>query len=304
MRIYEITKLVFPSLILCTNLIAREIHYNRENKVFLNVNCEISNTCDLREFTLNKTDFEITFRGGEKSYGTSVHALYKTKKISDLTNYVVVQMIRGCHFESRIENGEKVVGISNHREYFNEIIPFYHKDWMIDSIDLDPAYNSEPGLPRHYYYKWNRTRNSYAKRSEVFYFQQLPPRAELYIGDIPGTAFEQDGYASNISLEFKTCLFKNVDVPFIIDPNDVNFQEPISCHEWSSSFIYDHETEKFDSPKGISPHCDEVFSPIENNENDETPNDEVTGDDIEDIKETEEEPFDYLQYLLNLLRGR
>ena len=145
--------------------------------------------------------------------------------------------------------------ILDSREFFDSIIKFKHTDWVIDSVDLDPVYNSHPDL-RHASYRWNTKPGSFDKSTEKVYYNERPSTPNLYVSDLPGTAFySQDGEAKNLSLEFVTCIYKTVDIPLVATPADINFSTPIACHTWKSSFIYNHEAAKFEVKNDVDAFC-------------------------------------------------
>src|SRR5690606_9504588 len=107
---------------------------------------------------------------------------------------------------------------------------------------------------------WNEVPGSIDKRTERRYGEQKPAAsAELYVIDRPGQAFTLDygnDCAKNISLEFRTCIYREKDVPLeVSSPSQLDFATPIQCHDWNSSFIFDHQTRRYESPEGIDPFC-------------------------------------------------
>jgi len=59
----------------------------------------------------------------------------------------------------------------------------------------------------------------------------------------------------NISLKFKTCLYLRKDIPRKSTPTEIDLTKAISCHDWSSSFIFNHDENKYESPEGIDSFC-------------------------------------------------
>ncbi len=211
------------------------------------------------KFTVTSQTYKIIFKSDEISWGTRMFAKYETKSTGQVEDYAVVQFIRGCHFNNYVENG-KIVYVDNiSREFFNEMITYKHPEWVIDSVDLDPMYNNTPeGFEkwntRHGLYRWNRKHN-FDQNGEVLFKDEKPKKPYLYVMDHPGTAFFQDRWAKNISLEFKVCLYKTKDIPVTAAPNDLNFAKAVQCFDWNSSFIYDHFKSTFSRPTGLHPHC-------------------------------------------------
>lgn len=238
--------------------------WNTEKSSFQNKECQKNNSCGLKNLIFNREDFAL-IRNGLINYATRMFMEYETDSIQNLTNYGIVQFIRGCIFNSRIENG--AVFRWNHwgKPHFGDAIPFHFIDWIIDSQDKDPLYPSsfwedrETLQERHYYYKWN-PKGFHDGRGQKLFGEEKPPYPRLYVSDIPSAAFlwdEKFDEAQNISLEFKTCIYKTTDVPRTVSPDNLNFAEPIHCFRWASSFIYNHELERFETKKEIDPFCRE-----------------------------------------------
>ncbi len=236
---------------------ARVVRERPVVKTFTNsaATCAATESCELTEFKLSTYDYNVTFPDGV-SYGTGAFISYKTKAIEQLENFAIVQKIRGCQFESKKESdGSVSKRIALVREFFDELVPFKHSQWVIDSVDKDPMYNNYTPANRHGAYRWNRVAGSTDRETEVRYLNGRPARPELYVSDFPGTAFTGHGVAKNISLEFEVCLFATKDVPQSTTPEDVNFAAPIACHSWASSFVYNHSTEKFEKKSELDPFC-------------------------------------------------
>lgn len=225
---------------------------SRSRAVFDNINCTVTHTCDLKQIRYVVEDYEILVDGGH-SYGTRLFAWYTTDILDTLENYVFVQVIKGCqYYSSKLDNN--IGGVA--RDHFSERVIFNHKDWVIDSIDTDPVYFSTP-KSRHFNYKWNTKPGSTNNKTEKIYGLEKPNRPELYISDRPGTAFYMNGNAKNISLAFKICLYKTLDVPKTTSPDNVDFGIPIHCFYWYSSWVYNHQNNKFEGPYSISPVCNQ-----------------------------------------------
>lgn len=228
-----------------------------EKKIFLNKDCRRNNSCDLVRFSLILDRYERWFSDYDPnpSYGTSIVAEYETVSVEDLEKYAIVQFVKGCFFESvkKPDGGvEKSFGVSI--EHFGVRKYFCFPEWVIDSIDADPAYYSDSEFGRHYFYKWNSS-GSYSGKTEKFYGEKKPLLPVLYITDVFGRAFLADFGASNVSLEFKTCIYRAKDVPTTTSYNDLNFAAPIKCFDWQSSYIYNHDLGIFESKKEIDPFC-------------------------------------------------
>lgn len=215
-------------------------------QVFTNIDCNKTNSCELLEFKLQTMQYQVHFAEGGSSFGTDARISYKTRTSEKLEDFAVVQFIRGCKFTSL--KGQKYPMF---REHFGKKALFRHPQWTIDSVDGDPMYNSGPKKKRHAYYRWIKN------KKEVFYGQERPSIPELFTTDLPGTAsiLSEDDLATNISLQFRVCLFKTRDIPFEVSPNQLHFAEPLHCFDWASSYIYNDERQKFESQKELDPFC-------------------------------------------------
>lgn len=223
-------------------------------QIFKNSECEINETCDLKEFKLQTYDYSVQYPDG-KSFGTGAYISYKTDKVDQLEKYAVVQFIRGCSYYSDDDPNKDLVQIK--REFFGEISPFHHPDWVIDSVDKDPIYNSLSTGNRHRAYRWNTVPGSTNNATEAYYSEGIPSNPELYVRDLPGTAFYLNGRAKNLSLNFKVCLYKTADVPLETKQDDLSFANPIHCFDWDSSFVYNHKLKKMERSKKLNPICTE-----------------------------------------------
>ncbi len=255
MRKWLLASIAVGLILAAVRLSAYELDIlNSKKFTFVNKKCEKTNSCSLKQIHYSVENYRILIHR-DYNYGTRLFASYRTDSVNTLEDFVFVQFIKGCMYLTRLEDGKVVPGFSIARYYFNEIVQFKTADSSIDSIDLDPAYNSIPELNRHYAYRWNMIRGSFDENSEKYYGVERPVFPELYISDRVGQAFYYDSLAKNVSLKFKVCLYKAGNVPFKAKPEDVQFAEPIHCYDWSSSFVYNHKKMKFERPKEISPFC-------------------------------------------------
>ncbi len=227
---------------------------------FNNIDCEKNSTCDLERITFDRVHYKVDFSQGEYNLGTRLISKYKTKNLSSLKDYAFVQYIKGCQFNSRMvedENGvpheerNRTIDINS----FGELIPYHFPEWTVDSVDVDPVYNSgDTKEERHNPYRWNKVIGSTDYSTELFYGEATPTNNELYVIDRPGTAFTQYD-TTNISLQYKICLYKADEIPLVVTKDQGFFPNPIFCYDWNSSFIYDFKTMKFNSPSEIDPYC-------------------------------------------------
>ena len=240
---------------------------------FTNPYCAKNDTCDLKSFSLITYAIEVWFADDQNpTYGTTAIAEYETVSVGALEKYAVVQFMRGCAFSfERGADGSIKKYLGTHlKEYFGE--PgrnFCFPDWVIDSVDKDPVYNSDVELGRHYFYRWNKIPNSYDNKFQVLYGEAKPTIPKLYVTDawLPGASLSEIG-GNNVSLELKTCIYKTADVPTETEPENINFASPIKCFDWKSSYIYNFDLRKFESKDAIDQFC---FEPHEKYFNEEKP---------------------------------
>lgn len=249
----KILKLLLPLLLIAPSAWSAVIREKPHVQKFKNANCTQTSTCSLVEFKLETNEYKVIFSGSAPSFGTDIKMSYRTRGVSQLEEYGIVQFIKGCKFNSyKKPNGkvERYFGIT--RDFFGKRERFQHREWVIDSIEQDPMYNSFEGFGRHGAYR------SMIQGKVVYYFQQKPVEPELFVTDLPGTASMEgpNDIATNTSLVFKSCLYKTKDIPLQTTADDLSFAEPIKCFEWSSSYIYNHEINKFESKKELDPFCE------------------------------------------------
>lgn len=216
------------------------------DQTFKNENCEETQSCDLKEFKIAINEYQVRFKDGI-SYGTDAKVSYRTDKVDNLEKYSIVQYIRGCKFHTMKMPDKTIATFGMVREAFGGKIPFHHKDWDVDTIDEDPIYNSGPTDQRHGYYRWDKN------GEKEYYINEKPTQPSLYVTDLPGTASmaNPDDISSNISLEFQTCVYKTADLPLSVKEGGGVLPGALKCFSWNSSYIYDHATGKFSSPKGL-----------------------------------------------------
>ena len=240
----------FPNI---GNAEPKVISWNENALVFNNENCTSDNTCDLKKFWIETSSYKVRI-DNSYSYGTALKAGYETSSLDALEKYALVQFIRGCHFES-IKNPDDSISkvFSQVKQQFNKWVPFVFYDWVIDSVDEDPIYNSDEDLGRYYFYRWNDN------GSKTFFGEKKPETPALYVVDHPGTAYVSDYYgassAYNLSEEFKMCIYKIEDIPVKTTQDNVEFAKPIHCFYWNSSFIYNQDTKQFESKDELDPFC-------------------------------------------------
>ena len=236
------------------------VHTISESKqVYASPDCRATDSCDLKRFTLATVVYEVWFSDDpiRPTYGTGVIMEYETNTVNALEKYAIVQFKKGCVFHSS-KNGTGKIDrhISDVVPSFGEKIPFCFRDWVIDSQDTDPAYNSDPDYGRHYLLRWNKP-GSYDNRTQKFYGAQKPRKPVVYMTDYPAGAFVTGTGVKNVALEFNTCIYKAIDVPAKARREDINFAKPITCFEWQNVYIYDFAKASFQTDLAAAPKWEE-----------------------------------------------
>ncbi len=234
-----------------------------ETQTFLNTDCRETDTCDLKRFSLYVNRHEVWLSDDpDPVYGTLVIAEYETDLMESLENYVFVQFVRGCVFDTvKLPDGGLEKSFGNRTPQFGEDKFACHPEWDIDSEDKDPVYYSRVGQPRHYYYMWGNFKNSNKVSDVKIYGEEKPAEPKLYVYDSPLKAFSQGNFAKNASYEFRTCIYRTKDVPAETEQGNINFAAPIHCFNWRHSYIYNHDLGVFESKKEIDPFCKEKPPP-------------------------------------------
>jgi len=230
---------------------------------FSNEPCKVAGTCELKRFSLHRYEYRVDYDGRDgfrtPSYGTTVNMEYVTRTPATLEDFAIVNFIRGCQFETELKGGKVERLYTILVGSFGPLVRFRFLDWRIDSLDLNPMYNNSSELEvsrlgtLHAPYRWNRVKGSFDKKSEVLFGDERPAQGSLYVSDRPGTAFVSDDgvSATNISLQFRTCLYRTRDIPRVSMPENVDFATPIACHEWASSYVYDFAKKEMTHPKEL-----------------------------------------------------
>jgi len=216
-------------------------------QVFLNPDCRSTETCDLKRFTLTTSVYEVWFSDDPKypTYGNGVIMEYATDSVDALEKYAIVQFKKGCVFySSKNREGKINRSMGDTVPSFGEDIPFCFPEWVIDSHDTDPAYNSDPEYGRFYLLRWNKP-GSYDDRTERYYGAEKPKIPVVYMADYPAGAFVTGTGVKNVALEFNTCIYKASDVPAETRRDNIAFAKPITCFEWQNVYVYDFITGRF-----------------------------------------------------------
>jgi hypothetical protein len=248
------------SLILLISVLARNaygdftgkghVHTLSETKqVFVNPDCPMTNTCDLKRFTLTTLVHEVWFSDdpNNPTYGNGAIMEYETDSVNALEKYAIVQFVKGCVFNSSKDGKGKVIRDVNYVvPSFGESVPLCFSDWVIDSQDTDPAYNSDPEYGRFYLLRWNKP-GFYDGPTQKYYGVEKPKTPVVYLADYPAGAFVTGTGVKNAALEFKTCIYKASEVPAKTRREDVNFAKPLNCFKWQSVYVYDFAKDRFDT---------------------------------------------------------
>jgi len=248
------------------------VHTVSETKQdFLNSDCRPTASCDLKRFTLTTSVYEVWFSDDPiyPTYGNSVVMEYQTDSVAALEKYAIVQFKKGCVFYSSKTNGGEITRkINDTVPSFGENVPFCFPEWVIDSQDTDPAYNSDPKGGRFSLLRWNRP-GSYDERTQKFYGTQKPRRPVVYMADHPSGAFVSAIGMKNVALEFNTCIYKASEVPEETRREDINFATPLTCFGWQNVYVYDFDRGRFQTDIADLPRWEEPSARLE--ERQETP---------------------------------
>lgn len=244
---------------------------SRDEKIFENslFDCKKNDTCDLKRIIFRKEEYisPPSVPTDPEIYGTRVFLGYKTENVGALLDYVVVQFNCGCmwysHKSSDPNDPKDITEFGIVRYYLGtKNVQHVHPNLVVDSVDSDPAYGSEDGN-RHFYVQWAKSPPDWIpERQGKLMGEELPTFPFGYITDMPGPAYysPQLSYATNMSLEYKTCLFKTKDVPLQTNGSDVSREKAIVCFDWESKFAFNHATQRFEHHKGIHPECQRPFT--------------------------------------------
>jgi hypothetical protein len=188
---------------------------------------------------------------------------YETDSVPSLEKYAIVQFKKGCVFYSSSLHGQIRRTVNDTVLSFGESVPYCFHNWVIDSQDTDPAYNSDPEYGRSYFARWNRP-GSYDRRTQKYYGIEKPQLPIVYMTDYPSGAFFSKSGAKNTMLEFKTCIYKASDVPVVTRRDEVNFAKPLNCFEWQNVYLYDFKTAMFQTDLAAAPRLEEPVTRVVN----------------------------------------
>ncbi|MGE5219208.1 MAG: hypothetical protein ACM3SP_19600 [Chloroflexota bacterium] len=220
---------------------------SESTEIFSNPGCRSTDSCDLKKFALTKLAHEIWFSDDpdHPTYANSSIMEYETDSVAAIEKYAIVQFKKGCVFySSRNSRGKIQRNVSDTVPSFGLDVPFCFPQWVIDSQDSDPVYNSDPSYGRFYLLRWNKP-GSYDLRTQKYYGAVKPIRPVVYMADYPAGAFVTATGARNVALAFNTCIYKASDVPASTRRDDIHFAKPINCFEWQNVYVYDFDKGRF-----------------------------------------------------------
>jgi hypothetical protein len=245
--------------------------------------CVERNDCDLKEIIFFVEDYEFPIDPSVDENvlmrGTKFMAGIETTNVAALQNYVFVQFIRGCMWNSQQEaDGSITTSFSIARTYLGKRTHFVHREWTVDSVDLDPAYSTEEeNADRHFAWEWSDPRPTWIpSRQQKLFGEETPTVPFGFVMDSPEplATFRPAnpsepavstllGRATNRSLEFRMCVYRASDVPVVTDGTPSGLGEPIACYNWRSTHVYDYDRGAFVSPEGIHAECSRPFNETE-----------------------------------------
>jgi hypothetical protein len=225
-------------------------------ETFVNSDCESNQSCDLKKVT-----FRLRVKQNQKdaSPETEMVLNYQTDTVAHLEEFGVAQFIRGCQFTSELDQGEvkRYQNIQYDRDRTR--VRYVFPSWQIDGHMQDPLGwdAAEVGSGSRINSYLDRDPDLDTRSGPLRYGAKKPSVPILWVQDYPGVGkFSSVLSASrNVSLQFKTCIYRASDVPREVAYDQVDFAEPLHCFEWSDSSIYNFESKQFDSPKNIDPYC-------------------------------------------------
>ena len=242
--------------------------------------CAARGDCDLKEviFFVEDDEFPIdpSIPGDFLGRSTMFMAGIETESVAALRNYVFVQFIRGCMWNStRNPDGTVTTRFSIARDHLGERTHFVHRDWTVDSMDREPAYSADgESGDRHFLLQWSDPRPKWIPdKQEKLFGEEKPTVPFGFVTDFPSplAAFRASdpnakdfrgipGEALNRSLELRMCLYRTADAPSTTDGSTKGFGTPIVCYDWKSSHVFDHERGIFASPQGVHKECSRPLS--------------------------------------------
>jgi hypothetical protein len=220
----------------------------------------------LESFELTWTQRKLAGSGIEQGYQTGIVASYGTDTVERLKDFIVVQLIRGCVFETFRKEGRISKFIGTGREHLNEetrkpdepLPEFRHPDWSLDSTDRDPAYATIPGHPlgRHAGYQVERP-DPFNSTSRVYLYRRQPREPRLFVSDHLKDVMKSNGWekALNTNLEFITQLYYEKDIARVAGKDAIRARH-LAEVDWSVRFQWSYRQSRFVPTASIDPFCE------------------------------------------------
>ena len=228
-----------------------------------NGSCDVADSCALTGAQFIEYKKLFRFKGEPiklAAHFTDTRFVIKTKRISDLESFGVVQFIRGCMFRTRLVNGVPTKELSVSRNELGNTVLFQHKTWEIDNDNNDPLISAEPGYGRFALLRWNQDSKNVQSDGSILYGNTKPPHSTVFLSDLPtaGALMPTLDAADNTTLEFQTCIFKITDLPLKTDVkgSNVDKSKALFCAHWNHNYVFNFATQTTDEPKTADPICD------------------------------------------------
>ena len=223
-----------------------------------------SNSAALKSYSIKVITKRFRQNGDPLTYANymnDIRVSLKTKSISHIREYGVVQFIKGCKWESTWDGEKEEKFLSVSRDHFGAPAKFIHKNWQIDSDSHDPVYHSYQG-ERFALWRWNKNPADDTPQTSTYLHFKEPPHPSVFLTDLPGTSYKTISSsaiqrAKNSTLEFRTCLFHLTDLPETTDKDGSNIDssKALKCFEWRDSFVFDFKSQTMKQPESIDPIC-------------------------------------------------
>jgi hypothetical protein len=210
-----------------------------------------------RRLEVKTQEYRIKMLGTEY-HGTQMSAAFETDSVASVDRYGLVQFVRGCQFRSCPRPGGGIGReVTKVLPSFHDTVPWLIPDWIVDSNDADPLYNSWDDHPEEHrlgVYRWNQVPGSFDEATELNINRGMPSEPRLYVRDSTKNAYydQENGCAQNFALEFRVCAYGLDEIPRQSTRENVGFARPLACLEWGSSYVYDHALRAFTSPQGLA----------------------------------------------------
>ncbi len=234
----------------------------------LPTDCAKLGICDIKSVKLVERKVKVLLPNEHSDYATymtDARFVLEVTKPSQIPNYGVVQFMKGCMFESELQDDGSVRRDFTYiHKNFGRYKLVKHDDWIIDTEHADPLTSSFEGYGRFDLYKWNSNPANLDADNATWYFDAKPTHGTVFKADLIGTTgFIEDAVkpsARNSSLDIETCIFKIGDLPKATDETGagVDKSKALWCASWDHKFVYDFANSKVVQEKTIHPYCAEV----------------------------------------------